>query len=95
VGNVEKKSLTLRLFGVELAVEALGLIYFILVFTIFSLMNTTYLNRDIRNNFPAIDDALTRLYSTGSVELQEGLYVTEEDLIAEEEKFKNYSFLSC
>jgi len=57
-------------------------------------MNTTYLNRDIRNNFPAINDSLTRLYSTGSVELQEGCYVTEEDLIAEEEKFKNYSFVS-
>jgi len=57
-------------------------------------MDTTYLNRDIRNNFPAINDSLTRLYSTGSVELQEGYYVTEEDLIAEEEKFKDYSFVS-
>jgi hypothetical protein len=55
---------------------------------------TTYLNRDIRNNFSAINDSLTRLYSTGSIELQSGRYATEKDLISKEEKFKNYSFVS-
>jgi hypothetical protein len=55
---------------------------------------TNYLSRDVRDNFPAINDSLTRLYSTGSVELQAGYYVTEEDLISKEEKFKDYSFVS-
>jgi len=57
-------------------------------------MNTRYLSRDIRNNFQAINDSLIRLYSTGSVELQLGRYVTEKDLVSKEEKFKNYSFVS-
>jgi hypothetical protein len=55
---------------------------------------TNYSSRDVRNDFPAINDSLTRLYSTGSVELQAGNYVTEKDLISKEEKFKDYSFVS-
>jgi hypothetical protein len=58
-------------------------------------MNATkYSNRDIRNNFSAINKSLTILYSAGSVELQLGRYVTEKDLVSKEEKFKNYSFVS-
>jgi len=57
-------------------------------------MNIKYLNRDIRNNFLAINDALIKLYSAGSVELQLGRYVTEKDLVSKEEKFKNYCFVS-
>ncbi|MDR2732984.1 MAG: hypothetical protein LBB36_07195 [Fibromonadaceae bacterium] len=53
-----------------------------------------YSNRDIRNGFSAINDTLTRLYSSGSVELQLGRYVIEKDLVSLEEKFRNYSFVS-
>ena len=54
----------------------------------------SYLDRDIRNNFPNIERTLVKLYSTGSVELQVGCYVTEDDVNSLEEKFKNYSFVS-
>jgi len=47
----------------------------------------SYLDRDIRNNFPNIERTLVKLYSTGSVELQVGCYVTEDDVNSLEEKF--------
>ncbi len=49
-------------------------------------MKKPFLDRDIRNNFPAINNSLTRLYSSGSVELQMGKYVTEQDLISKAER---------
>ena len=49
--------------------------------------------RDVRNSFSDISNVLTRNYSSGSVELQLGRYVTENDLNALEERFKHYSFV--
>jgi hypothetical protein len=65
------------------------------LFSIFTLMEKIdYLKRDIRNNFVNIESTLISLYSTGSIELQNGSYITENDLNSLEEKFKNYSFIS-
>jgi len=50
-------------------------------------------DRDVRNNFSDISNFLTRNYSSGSVEVQLGRYVTEKDLNSLEEKFKHYSFV--
>jgi ABC-type metal ion transport system substrate-binding protein len=53
-----------------------------------------YSKRDIRNNFANIERTLISLYSAGSIELQNGRYITENDLNSLEENFKNYSFIS-
>jgi hypothetical protein len=58
-----------------------------------SMRKTTYLDRDVRNCFPDISRWLTMSYSSGSVEVQMGRYVTESDVRSLEEKFKHYSFV--
>ena len=47
--------------------------------------------RDVRDFYPQIDKDLTMLYTTGSVEVQCGLY--EEEIDERMEKFRNYSFV--
>jgi hypothetical protein len=52
-----------------------------------------YSNRDIRNNFSDINRVLTMNYSSGSVELQMGRYVTEDDINSLEEKIRYCSLV--
>ena len=47
---------------------------------------------DIRNNFAKTNKILTMLYSSGSVEVQQGLYATQNDINARIEKLKKYRF---
>jgi len=47
---------------------------------------------DIRDNFAKTNKILTMLYSSGSVEVQQGLYVTQRDINARIEKLKKYRF---
>jgi len=52
-----------------------------------------YSGRDIRNNFSDINKILVINYSSGSVELQTGRYVTEDDINSLEEKIKHCSLV--
>jgi hypothetical protein len=56
----------------------------------FGLNYKKFRNRDIRNDFDAINKRITMLYSEGSVEIQMGLYETEKDIQARIDRIGNY-----